>query len=153
MASYPAKYIWMNGEYVEWPDARLHVNTVAVLTGANVFEGLRAYSNPDERQVYVFRLQEHLARLWQSMKVMRMTPPFTRDELTAACTGLVARNGFHEDVQVRPTVYFGEGGLYAFTPDKIRPGRSSLRLPVAARSTTRRASPAASAPGGALPIT
>jgi len=122
MASYPAKYIWMNGEYVEWPDARLHVNTVAVLTGANVFEGLRAYSNPDERQVYVFRLQEHLARLWQSMKVMRMTPPFTRDELTAACTGLVARNGFHEDVQVRPTVYFGEGGLYAFTPDKIATG-------------------------------
>ena len=122
MASYPAKYIWMNGEYVEWPDARLHVNTVAVLTGANVFEGLRAYSNPDERQVYVFRLQEHLARLWQSMKVMRMTPPFTRDELTAACTGLVARNGFHEDVQVRPTVYFGEGGLYAYTPDKITTG-------------------------------
>jgi branched-chain amino acid aminotransferase len=122
MASHPAKYIWMNGAYVEWPDANIHVNTVAVLTGANVFEGLRAYASPDEQQMYVFRLQEHLARLWQSMKVMRMTPPFSREELAAACTGVVAKNGFREDVQVRPTVYFGEGGLYAFLPDTIMTG-------------------------------
>jgi branched-chain amino acid aminotransferase len=122
MASNPAKYVWMNGEYVEWAEAKIHVYTPAVLTGANVFEGLRAYANPDERQVYIFRLQEHLARLWQSMKVMRMTPPFSREELTAACTGIVAKNGFREDVQVRPTVYFGEGGLYAFTPDKVTTG-------------------------------
>ena len=122
MASYPAKYIWMNGEYVEWPEAKIHVHTPAVLTGANVFEGLRGYADPDERQVHIFRLQEHLGRLWQSMKIMRMTPPFSREELTAACAGIVARNGFHEDVQVRPTVYFGEGGLFAFTPDKIATG-------------------------------
>ncbi len=122
MPNYPAKYIWMNGEYVEWPEAKLHVATAAVLTGANVFEGLRGYYNPDERQVYIFRLPEHLARLRQSMKVMRMTPPFSSEELAAACTGLVAKNGFREDVQIRPTVYFGEGGLYAHTPDKITTG-------------------------------
>jgi len=122
MPNYPAKYIWMNGEYVEWPEAKLHVATAAVLTGANVFEGLRGYYNPDERQVYVFRLPEHLARLRQSMKVMRMTPPFSSEELSAACTGLVAKNGFREDVQIRPTVYFGEGSLYAYTPDKITTG-------------------------------
>ena len=129
MATNPAKYIWMNGEYVEWPEARIHVGTAAVLTGANVFEGLRGYYNPDERQVYIFRLQEHLARLRQSMKVMRMAPPFSREELTAACTGLVAKNGFREDVQVRPTVYFGEGGLYAYTPDKVATGAFILAQP------------------------
>jgi branched-chain amino acid aminotransferase len=122
VAAYPAQYIWMNGEYVEWLEATIHVHTPAVLTGANVFEGLRAYANPDERQVYIFRLQEHLVRLWQSMKIMRMTSPFSQEELAAACVGIVARNGFREDVQIRPTVYFGEGGLYAFTPDKISTG-------------------------------
>lgn len=122
MASYPARYIWMNGECVEWPDARIHVTTAAVLTGANVFEGLRGYYNPDERQVYVFRLPEHLTRLWQSMKVVRMTPPFSREALAGACAEVVTRNDFREDVQVRPTVYFGEGAIFAFTPDKIATG-------------------------------
>jgi branched-chain amino acid aminotransferase len=129
VTSYPAQYIWLDGEYVEWPEARIHVNTMTVLTGANVFEGLRGYYNPDERQVYIFRLQEHLARLWQSMKVMRMTPPFSRGELTTACAGLVAKNGFREDVQIRPTVYFGEGLLYAFTPDKITTGAFITSVP------------------------
>jgi branched-chain amino acid aminotransferase len=129
VADYPAKYIWMNGEYIEWAEAKLHVGTGAVLTGANVFEGLRGYYNAEERQVHIFRLQEHLARLRQSMKIMRMTPPFSGAELTAACTGLVAKNGFREDVQVRPTVYFGEGGLYAYTPDKITTGAFILATP------------------------
>ena len=129
MASSPAKYIWLNGEYVERADAKIHVSTVAVLTGANVFEGLRGYYNPDERQVYIFRLQEHLARLRQSMKVMRMTPPFSSEALAAGCTGIVSKNGFREDVQVRPTVYFGEGGLYAHTPDKITTGAFILTNP------------------------
>ncbi len=129
MAVVPARYIWLNGEYVAWPDARIHVGTAAVLTGANVFEGLRGYYNPDGRQVYIFRLPEHLARLRQSMKVMRMTPPYSSDELTAACTGLVARNDFREDVQIRPTVYFGEGGLYAHTSDKITTGAFILGIP------------------------
>jgi len=129
MASYPATYIWMNGEYVEWAEAKIHVGTGAVLTGANVFEGLRGYCNAGERQVYIFRLQEHLTRLRQSMKIMRMTPPFSSAELTAACTGLVAKNGFREDVQIRPTAYFGEGGLYAYTPDKITTGAFILATP------------------------
>ncbi len=124
-----AKYVWLNGECVKWDDAKIHVSTVAVLTGANVFEGLRGYYNPDERQVYIFRLQEHLARLQQSMKVMRMTPPFSSDTLAAGCTGVVAQNGFREDVQVRPTVYFGEGGLYAYTPETVTTGAFILTNP------------------------
>jgi branched-chain amino acid aminotransferase len=119
MAGAPAQYIWMNGEYVPWAEAKIHVNSPAVLTGANVFEGIRGYANPDEGQVYVFRLAEHMARLWQSMKIMRMSLTFSREEMATACTGVVAANGFREDVQIRPTVYFGEGPIYAYKPEKI----------------------------------
>ena len=125
MAGNAERYAWLNGEYVEWPEARIHVSTAAVLTGGSVFEGLRGYSDPDERQVYVFRLPEHLTRLRQSMKIMRMTPPYPSEELAAVCAELVVRNGFREDVQIRPTVFFGEGGLFAHTPDRhrgVRPG-------------------------------
>ena len=129
MAGYPAKYIWMNGSAVDWPEARIHVNTVAVLTGENIFEGLRAYYNHDQRQLYVFRLMEHLSRLQQGMKVMRMTPPFSKEELAAAVTGLAAKNEFREDLQIRTAVYFGEGPLYAFAPDKIKTGAFIVAVP------------------------
>ena len=129
MAGNAARYAWLNGEYVEWPEARIHVSTVAVLTGGSVFEGLRGYHDPDERQIYVFRLPEHLTRLRQSMKIMRMTPPYSSEELAAVCAELVVRNGFREDVQIRPTVYFGEGGLFAHTPDKIDTGAFVLATP------------------------
>ncbi len=126
---HPAKFIWINGEYVDWPEAMLHVSTDTVLRGANVFEGLRAYASPDRKQLFIFRLDEHLDRLWDSMKVMRMTLPYSRDGLAAACTGIVARNDFHEDLQIRLTAYFGEGPLFAFEPDKIFTGAFILALP------------------------
>jgi branched-chain amino acid aminotransferase len=129
MAGYPAKFIWLDGKAVEWPEARIHVNTVAVLTGENIFEGLRAYYNQDQRQLYVFRLMEHLSRLQQGMKVMRMTPPFSKEELAAAVTGLAAKNESREDLQIRCAVYFGEGPLYAFAPDKIRTGAFVVAVP------------------------
>jgi len=129
MANYPAQFIWMNGEYVAWPDAKIHVNTDTVLRGGNVFEGLRAYYNPDERQMFIFRLDEHLDRLWMSMKVLRMALPCSKSDLAAACTGLVAKNGFREDLQVRVVAYFGEGPIYAFEPGKIVTGAFIIATP------------------------
>ncbi len=129
MTAYPAQWIWFNGEYVPWPEARVHVNTDTVLRGANVFEGLRAYANPEQQQMFVFRLEEHLDRLWKSMKVLRMTLPYSKADLAEACGGVVARNGFRQDVQIRLTAYFGEGPLYAFEPDKISTGAFIIALP------------------------
>ncbi len=129
MTNHPAQFIWLNGEYVPWPDAKIHVSTDTVLRGANVFEGLRAYYNAEQNQMFVFRLEEHLDRLWDSMKVMRMTLPYSKDDLAAACTGSVARNGFREDVQIRLIAYFGEGPLFAFEPEKIFTGAFVLALP------------------------
>jgi branched-chain amino acid aminotransferase len=131
MGKAPAQWLWLDGEYVGWADARLHVSTDVVLRGANVFEGLRGYYNPDERQVYVFRLAEHLDRLWLSMKVMRMTLAYSKADLAAATTGLVAKNAFREDVQIRPTVYFGTGPLSAFKPEDIPTGAFILINPKA----------------------
>jgi branched-chain amino acid aminotransferase len=130
-----ASVVWMDGEYVPWNEATLHVSTDTVLRGANVFEGLRGYAGRDGRQVYVFRLAEHLERLWGSMKVLRMALPFSRDALADACTGIVARNGFREDVQIRPTAYFGEGPLNAYKPEEIATGAFVLANP---RPTTLR---------------
>jgi branched-chain amino acid aminotransferase len=133
MPKYPAQFIWMNGEYVPWPDAKVHVSTDTVLRGGNVFEGLRAYHSGEQNQMFIFRLEEHLDRLWKSMKIMRMTLPYPRADLAAACTGLVAKNGFHEDIQIRVISYFGEGALYAYTPDKIFMG--AFIIATARRST------------------
>jgi branched-chain amino acid aminotransferase len=106
MTNYPAEFIWLNGAYVPWPEAKLHVASDAVLRGANVFEGVRGYYNPDESQVFMFRLQDHLDRLWDSMKVMRMVQPYSQQDLAAACAGVIVRNNFREDVYLRLTAYF-----------------------------------------------
>jgi branched-chain amino acid aminotransferase len=105
------------------------VSTDTVLRGANVFEGLRAYYSPEQNQLFILRLEEHLDRLWKSMKIMRMTLPYSKADLAAACTGLVARNGFREDLQIRVIAYFGEGPLFAFTPDKIFMGAFIIAMP------------------------
>jgi branched-chain amino acid aminotransferase len=131
MATPKAAFAWMNGAYLPWSDATIHVGTDAVCYGASVFEGLRGYADPGGGQVYVFRLGEHLDRLWDSMKVLRMTLPWSKADLAAACTGVVAKNGFREDVQIRPTAYFGEGPLGAYQPDKIFTGAFILATPKA----------------------
>lgn len=128
-----AAVVWMDGEYVPWAQARVHVSTDTVFRGANVFEGMRGYASPDGRQVYVFRLPEHLERLWLSMKVLRMSLRHTRADLADACTGIVAKNGFRQDVQIRPTAYFGEGPLNAYKPEEIATGAFVLANP---RATT-----------------
>jgi len=138
MAKYPAQFIWMNGEYVPWPDARVHVSADTVLRGGNVFEGLRAYYSPDQNQMFIFRLEEHLERLWQSMKIMRMTLRHSKAELAAACTGLVAKNGSREDLQIRVVSYFGEGAQYAVAPDKIFMGAFIIATPRRSTMTDER---------------
>ena len=67
-----AKYIYFNGDIIPYENAKIHVMTPAVRYGANVFEGIRAYWNEEEQQLYVFRLREHLLRLKNSVKMMRM---------------------------------------------------------------------------------
>jgi branched-chain amino acid aminotransferase len=103
-----ATYVWFDGAIVPWEDARVHVSTATVLRGANVFEGVRAYWNADERELYIFRNAEHLARLGNSAKIMRMPVPWTAEELTQAEIGVLRANEFAGTVWFRLTLYLGE---------------------------------------------
>ena len=123
MAADDPQYVWMNGEFVDWDEAKIHVTTEAVGFGSSVFEGLRAYWNPDQEQLYVFRMEDHMKRLGQSTKMMRMPVPFSIEQISAACVGLLSRNGFREDVHLRPTVYFGKvQTFFAYKPGQAEVG-------------------------------
>jgi branched-chain amino acid aminotransferase len=116
-----ADYIWMNGEIVPWDEAKIHVATDAVLRGENVFEGIRAYWNEDEQELYIFRNDEHLRRLRQSAKVMRMRIPYSDEELTRASIELLRRNNFANTVHFRPVVYLA-GDWANYDPDTYEVG-------------------------------
>ena len=74
------EYVFMNGEYVEADKAVLPVRTHAFLYGTSVFEGIRAYYNQEENQMYAFRVKDHYKRLLASAKVMWMESPYNLDE-------------------------------------------------------------------------
>ncbi|MDX2159850.1 MAG: branched-chain amino acid transaminase [bacterium] len=103
-----AEWIWMNGEFIRWADANVHVTTHALHYGSSVFEGVRAYATPNGPAV--FRLQPHTKRLLQSAKIARMDSPFTEDQINAAILETVQRNG-HESCYIRPLMYRGAGVL------------------------------------------
>jgi branched-chain amino acid aminotransferase len=103
-----ADLIWMNGEFVAWEDAKVHVLTHALHYGTGVFEGERCYDT--ERGPAIFRHDEHLDRLERSAKLYYMDMPFSRDQLREATHELIARNGFRS-CYIRPLVYRGHGPM------------------------------------------
>ncbi|MEL6201828.1 MAG: branched-chain amino acid transaminase [Pseudomonadota bacterium] len=108
--TYPSAHpdiAWLDGKFINWDDCRVHVRSQGGFFGANIFEGLRAYWNADHEQLYVFRLDDHLRRLEQSMKIMRMAPPFNTAELKHAALSLFERIGFQEHAQANLVTYFG----------------------------------------------
>jgi branched-chain amino acid aminotransferase len=100
--------IWMNGELVEWADARIHVGSHGLHYGSGVFEGIRAYETP--RGSAVFRLRDHLRRLENSARLLYMELPYTTEELRAACIELIGANGLPE-CYLRPIAFYGYGEL------------------------------------------
>jgi branched-chain amino acid aminotransferase len=81
------------------------VRTHAFLYGTSVFEGIRAYWNADDKQLYAFRVPEHFERIARSAKIMHMTPPHTTAEFCEITKKLLAKNNYKEDTYVRPTLY------------------------------------------------
>ena len=107
-----AELIWMNGDFVPWDDAKVHVLSHGLHYGTGVFEGIRAYET--ERGTGVFRHREHLDRLEQSAELYYMELPFSTDELRDATLELIRRNGL-PSCYIRPLAFrgYGEMGLYA----------------------------------------
>ncbi len=104
----PTPKIWMNGELVDWDKAQVHVLTHTLHYGTGVFEGIRAYGTPDGTAV--FRLTEHIQRLFNSAKILGMTIPYTVDELVQATKDTVRSTGL-DSCYVRPIAYYGYGEM------------------------------------------
>ena len=100
--------IWLNGELVDWGDARIHVASHGLHYGSGVFEGIRCYETAEGPAV--FRLLDHLVRLENSGKLLYMGLPYSVDELRSATHELIAVNGI-SSCYVRPIAYFGYGEL------------------------------------------
>ncbi len=100
--------IWMNGELVDWDKAQVHVLTHTLHYGTGVFEGIRAYATPDGPAV--FRLTDHIKRLFHSAHIMGMDIPYTVDELISATKATVASTGL-DACYIRPLAYYGYGEM------------------------------------------
>ncbi|MCC6179195.1 MAG: branched-chain amino acid transaminase [Chloroflexi bacterium] len=105
-AARTAEYVWLNGQLEPWDSATLHVSAVGASGHFNVFEGIKGYATHDGRDLNVFGLREHLRRLAESMKITRMAPPYSVDDLTAATLSLLRRNDTRVDTYIRPVAFF-----------------------------------------------
>ena len=116
------KYVWMSGELVPWDDAVVHASTLGWSAISMVFEGIRGYWNAEEEQLNIFHLDLHIERLLRSMKVMRMTSPWSVEELRDVVVDLVQANQFRDDIYVQPLAYFGGSTTPGYLPVSERPG-------------------------------
>jgi branched-chain amino acid aminotransferase len=108
MAIMKAEKIWMNGRWVAWDDAKIHILSHVAHYASSVFEGIRCYDT--RRGPAIFRLEPHMDRLMLSAKVYRMELPFTRQQIRDACVETVAVNDLKE-CYLRPLIYRGYENL------------------------------------------
>ncbi len=101
-------YIWMDGEFVRWDDATIHLLTHSLHYGLGVFEGIRCYSTKDGPAI--FRLTDHMRRLLRSAKIHLITPKYSAEELVEVTKELVRRNGV-DACYIRPIMYLGYGEM------------------------------------------
>jgi branched-chain amino acid aminotransferase len=101
--------IWMDGEFIRWDEAKVHILTHTLHYGMGVFEGIRCYLCRDGRSG-VFRLKEHIDRLFDSAHIAELEIPFSREEIMEACKETMRANGLKEGY-IRPLVFIGDGAM------------------------------------------
>ena len=109
-----AEKIWMDGKFVNWKDARVHVLTHTLHYGVGAFEGIRCYKAGDGSAI--FRLDDHVERLFTSAHIMSIEIPYTRDEIRAAIKETVRVNRL-DACYIRPIVYVGYGSMGLYVED------------------------------------
>lgn len=102
-------YIWMDGNMVDWRDAKIHVLTHTLHYGLGVFEGVRAYKTHDGRTA-IFRLDDHTKRLLNSAKIFQLTVPYSYDDVIAAQKAIIRDNQL-ESAYLRPLIWVGSEKL------------------------------------------
>jgi len=111
------RLIWFNNKIIPLEEAKISVLTPTSQFGANVFEGIRCYWNEKHNQLYAFRLDDHIKRLINSIKLIRFKCDFTYEYLIKAFVETVRANGYKEDLSVRQTVFLdGTGSWFAREP-------------------------------------
>ena len=100
--------IWMDGKMVPWRDANVHVLTHSLHYGMGAFEGIRAYKTA--RGTAIFRLGDHIRRLFDTAHILEMDMPYTQEEICAACIANVRDNGL-DTAYIRPLAYYGSEGM------------------------------------------
>ena len=109
------KKIWLEGEFVDWDDAKVHVTTHTLHYGLGAFEGIRAYKRADGTTA-IFRLKEHLERLFDSCRLVMIESRFTPDQVFDACVQILRANKMDE-AYFRPVVFVGDGAMGVYAPD------------------------------------
>ncbi|MBW2723383.1 MAG: branched-chain amino acid transaminase [Deltaproteobacteria bacterium] len=114
--------IWMDGEFIDWSDANIHILTHTLHYGLGVFEGIRCYQTADQRSA-VFRLPEHLRRLYDSAQINLMEIPFEQEVLHEAVLESLRRNHLSAGY-IRPLVFIGDGAM------GLHPGDNPIRVAI-----------------------
>lgn len=114
------KYIWLDGKMMNWDEANVHILTHSLHYGLGAFEGLRCYQCQDGRSA-IFRLEDHIDRLFQSCHIGQMKIPFTPKELCDATVELLHLNNLAE-CYIRPLVFVGDGIM------GLNPGKNPIRV-------------------------
>lgn len=99
------EYVFLDGKYLDAATASIPVRTHAFLYGTSVFEGIRAYYNKEEDQLYAFRVKEHFQRLVNSGKIMHMNSPYSVEEWCGLLKDLLKKNDYHTDAYIRPQIF------------------------------------------------
>lgn len=118
-----AEKIWFDGKLVPWDEAQVHVLTHTLHYGMGVFEGIRAYRTADGKSA-VFRLKDHVVRLFDSAKILGIEIPFTVEEIETAIIETLRVNG-HKEAYIRPLVFIGDGSM------GVHPGDCPIRVCIA----------------------
>jgi branched-chain amino acid aminotransferase len=129
MSAVSGKKVWLDGRFVDWADAQVHILTHTLHYGLGVFEGMRCYRTADDRSA-VFRLDDHVRRLYDSAHINLLEVPFPRERVEAACLDALRQNGLVEGY-VRPLVFVGDGEM------GLNPGGNAVRVAVIAWSWGR----------------
>lgn len=102
-------FVWFDGQYLKWEEAKVPIFVHALHYGTAVFEGIRAY--PSDDNLYIFRLKEHMDRLHKSANVYSFTIKFSADELCKAAVDLIRKNDIRESCYIRPLTFVGMHGI------------------------------------------
>jgi branched-chain amino acid aminotransferase len=99
------KYAFFNGQFVSIDDAKISIRTHAFNYGTGCFEGIRAYWNQEQKELYVFRMKEHYERILRSCRILRIDLPYSADDLGEITLELLRKEDYREDAYIRPLAY------------------------------------------------